>query len=130
MADAVEKLKKEITELKARLAEAVKAAKDPKKDALVRTLRKKVKRAQRRLRLAKPVTLQEKLTDYQKRLDTVGKLLSDLTKNAKKSAGDPWVHSLRKKTKSMNRRIKKVNRLIAKQPKPAEAAPSEAAAAK
>ena len=74
-----------------------------------------------------PVPLEDRQKRLQKQSDIIGKILSDLTKNMKKTAGSARVHSLRKKTKSLNKRIKKLGRLIEKK-KPAAAAPAAVAA--
>lgn len=112
-------LKKKIDELKKQLA----AHKDSKNtDLKARALRKELKRAQRRFAGLSPIPLDGQLKRNQKILDLIGKELGELTKGAKKVVGNPYVHSLRKKTKSYNKRIKKINRLIEKKKKDAPAA--------
>ena len=116
MVSNADALKKKIDELKKQVATGSDAAKG-------RTLRKELKRAQRRLALMTPLSLDNQLKRSQKILDLIGKELGELTKGAKKVVGNPYVHSLRKKTKSYNKRIKKINRLIEKKKKDAPAAP-------
>ena len=121
MVSNADALKKKIEELKKQLAGGTDSAKqDPKR----RVLRKELKRAQRRLAVLTPLSLESQLKRSQKILDLIGKDLGELTKGAKKVVGNPYVHSLRKKTKSYNKRIKKVNRLLEKQKKSAPAAPA------
>ena len=111
MANNVEELRKKVDELKKHLA----GLKDAKKnDPKAREARKSLKRAQRRLALISPKALEDRLKNNQKVLDLISKTLSEMTKGAKKVVGNPYVHSLRKKTKSYNKRIKKLNRLIEK----------------
>ena len=120
MVSNADALKKKIDELKKQLA----GQKDAKNDDLkVRGLRKDLRRAQRRLAGLTPLSLDNQLKRSQKILDLIGKELGELTKGAKKVVGNPYVHSLRKKTKSYNKRIKKINRLIEKKKKDAPAAP-------
>ena len=129
MVSNADALKKKIEELKKQLAAHKEAAKaDPK----ARALRKELKRAQRRYALLTPLSLENQLKRSQKILDLIGKELGEITKGAKKVVGNPYVHSLRKKTKSYNKRIKKANRLLEKakkgqapaaETKPAEGAP-------
>ena len=122
MSDKIEKLTKEIEDLKTKVREQKKNTKDAKGvDPVLRGMVKKLKRAQRNLRCNTPRSLQEKLAENQKILDVIEKKLSELTKSTKKDAGDPQIHSLRKKVKSRTRRGKKLNRLIKKQGTPAEA---------
>ncbi len=117
-------LKKTIGELKEKLSKQIASNKEPRKDMQARALRKQLKRAQRRDALQTKYTLEERQKQTQKRLDVIGKLVSDMTKGAKKTQGDPYVHSLRKKSKSLNKRLKKLGRLIEKDKKnhPAPAA--------
>src|SRR5688572_7830240 len=125
MVSNADALKKKIDELKQQLAAHKETAKnDPKS----RGLRKELKRAQRRYALLTPLSLESQLKRSQKILDLIGKELGEITKGAKKVVGNPYVHSLRKKTKSYNKRIKKVNRLLAKNKK--DAAPAPAAESK
>jgi hypothetical protein len=114
MVSYADALKKKIDELKKQLAGQKDAAKaDPK----ARALRKELKRTQRRLATLTPMSLENQLKRSQKILDLIGKTLGELTKGAKKVVGNPYVHSLRKKTKSYNKRIKKTNRLLEKRKK-------------
>jgi cob(I)alamin adenosyltransferase len=110
MVSNADALKKKIDELKKQLATHKDA---PKGEPKSRALRKELKRSQ-------------------KILDLIGKELGEITKGAKKTVGNPYVHSLRKKTKSYNKRIKKTNRLLAKKkkdagPAAAESKPAESA---
>ena len=116
-------LKKKIDELKKQLAGKTEA---PKADLNARALRKELRRAQRRLASLTPLSLEAQLKRSQKVLELIGKTLGEITKGAKKVVGNPYVHSLRKKTKSYNKRIKKVNRLLEKRKK--DGAPSAAQA--
>jgi hypothetical protein len=116
-------LKKKIAELKKQLATKQGA---PRGDAGVRALRKDLRRAQRRLANLTPLSLEDQVKRSQKVLELLGKALAEITKGAKKSVGNPYVHSLRKKTKSFNRRIKKLGRLTEKRKK--DAAPAAPAA--
>ncbi|MBI4563335.1 MAG: hypothetical protein HY716_01405 [Planctomycetes bacterium] len=125
MVSNADDLRKKVEELKKQLAGLGEASKgDPRR----RTLRKELKRAQRRLAGLTPLSLEQQLARSQKFSDLIAKRLSDMTKSGKKSQADPFVHSLRKKTKSFNRRIKKLNRLIEKgkrsNPPPTEAKPT------
>ena len=121
MVSNADALKKKIDELKKQLAGSKEAAKaDPK----FRALRKELKRAQRRYALLTPLSLENQLKRSQKVLDLIGKTLGEITKGTKKVVGNPYVHSLRKKTKSYNKRIKKVNRLLEKRKKDAGPAPA------
>ena len=125
MVSNADALKKKIDELKKQLASHKDA---PKGEPKSRALRKELKRAQRRLALLTPLSLDNQLKRSQKVLDLIGKTLGEITKGAKKVVGNPYVHSLRKKTKSYNKRIKKANRLLEKLKKgqaPAEVKPAE-----
>lgn len=127
MVSNADALKKKIDELKKQLATHKDA---PKGEPKSRALRKELKRAQRRLAALTPLSLENQLKRSQKVLDLIGKTLGEITKGAKKVVGNPYVHSLRKKTKSYNKRIKKANRLLEKAKKgqaPAEAKPAEGA---
>jgi chromosome segregation ATPase len=125
MADKLEGLKKKIVAYKEQLT---KLGSDAKKALEARVVRKKLKRVQRRLRKSIPLSLDDKLKQATKFQETIGKLLSDLTKGKKKVDADPFVHSLRKKTKSLNKRVKALNRKIEKR-KAAEAPAAPAAPA-
>ena len=125
MTDAKDQIKKKIDDLQGKVEELRKKTEDARKDAELRKQRKKLKRAQRKFARTTPFPLQARKERDQKLLDLISKQLTDLTKNTKKSPGDPFVHSLRKKVKSLNRRIKKATRLIKKREKPAEGEKSE-----
>ena len=119
MTEAKDRTKK-IDDLKGKVGEQRKKTKDARKDEELRKLRKRLKRAQRKFTRNAPLPLQARRERDQKLLDHISKQLTDLTKDTKKSPGDPFVHSLRKKVKSLNRRVKKATRLIKKNEKPAE----------
>lgn len=122
MVSNADALKKKIEELKKQLAGHKDAAKG---EPTSRALRKELKRAQRRFASLTPLSLENQLKRSQKILDLIGKTLGEITKGAKKVVGNPYVHSLRKKTKSYNKRIKKANRLLEKRKKDAGPAPAE-----
>lgn len=122
MADPKENLKKKIAELKGQLAQHKAAGKDLKKDPTCRQLRKTLKRAQRRLALLTPLTFEQKVAQVAKFTEVINKRLGELTQGAKKVQGNPYVHSLRKKLKSLNKRKKKLDRIAKKQPQ--QAAPT------
>lgn len=115
MADPKENLKKKIAELKGQLAQHQAAGKDLKKDPICRQLRKTLKRAQRRLALLTPLTFEQKVAQVAKFTEVINKRLGELTQGAKKVQGNPYVHSLRKKLKSLNKRKKKLDRIAKKQ---------------
>lgn len=125
MADPKENLKKKIAEIKNQLAQHQAAGKDLKKDPTCRQLRKTLKRAQRRLALLTPLTFEQKVAQVAKLTELVNKRLGELTQGAKKVQGNPYVHSLRKKLKSLNKRKKKLDRIAKKkQEQAAPASPS------
>ena len=127
MVSNADDLRKKIEELRKKLGASKEAG---KADPARRALRKELKRAQRRLAILTPLSLENQLKRSQKVLDLIGKTLGEITKGAKKTVGNPYVHSLRKKTKSYNKRIKKANRLLEKAKKgqaPTEAKPAEGA---
>jgi len=123
MVSNADALKKKIEELKKQLSGHKDA---PKGEPKSRALRKELKRAQRRFASLTPLSLESQLKRSQKILELIGKSLSEMTQGAKKVVGNPYVHSLRKKTKSYNKRIKKVNRLLEKRKKDAPAPAAEA----
>jgi hypothetical protein len=127
MADPKELLKKKIADLKDQLAKLKAAGKDLKKEANGRKLRKELKRAQRRLSLLTPLTHAQKADRVAKLTDLLAKRLAELTQGAKKVQANPYVRSLKKKTKSLNKRKKKLDRIAKKMA--AKAAPAAAAAA-
>ena len=114
MADEEETLKKKIVDLKGQLAKQKEAGKDLKGDDTCRQMRKTLKRAQRRLRIITPLTLEEKGTRLDNLLEMVTNQMTEMTKDSKKTAENAYVHSLRKKTKSINRRKKANDRRIKK----------------
>src|SRR5258706_8684511 len=127
MADPKEALTKKITDLKEQIAKAKAAGKDLKKDLAVRQLRKQLKRTQRRLALVTPLNHEAKVARVTKLTDLLSKRLSELTQGAKKVQANPYVRSLKKKTKSLNKRKKKLDRIAKKMA--AKAAPKAAAPA-
>ena len=133
MADQKEALKKKITDLKEKVAKEFAAGKDSKKDAAFRQMRKDLKRAQRRLALLTPLSHEQKVTRNTKLTDLLAKRMSELTQGAKKVQANPYVRSLKKKTKSLTKAKKKLDRIAKKlaaknaPPKAAPAAPPAAA---
>lgn len=133
MADPKEALKKKIADLKDQIAKAKAAGKEWKKDLAVRQLRKSLKRAQRRLALLSPLGFEQKVARVAKLTDLLAKRLGELTQGAKKVQANPYVRSLKKKTKSLNKRKKKLDRIAKKMaaknaPKAAPAPPATPAA--
>ncbi len=129
MKATVEAVRKDVEQLKGKVAEARKTSKNPKADPALRSILKKLKRAQRKLAGAAPPPPETKHKSLQKRLDRIGVILGELTK-AKKSSGDANVRSLRKKSRSVTRQMRRVNKIIEKQKKasaPKETAPAAAA---
>jgi len=114
MADPKEALKKKIADLKEKVAKEHAAGKDSKKDPALRSLRKQLKRAQRRLSLLTPLNHEQKVARVSKLTDLLAKRLSELTQGAKKVQANPYVRSLKKKTKSLNKRKKKLDRIAKK----------------
>jgi hypothetical protein len=133
MADPKEALKKKIADLKDQVAKQFAAGKDSKKDPAFRKLRKDLKRAQRKLALVTPLNHDQKVARVTKLTDLLAKRLSELTQGAKKVQANPYVRSIKKKTKSLNKRKKKLDRLAkkiaAKAAPPPAAAPAAAPAA-
>ena len=127
MADQKEALKKKIADLKEQVAKQTAAGKDSKKDPALRSLRKQLKRAQRRLALLTPLNHEQKVTRVAKLTDLLAKRLAEITQGAKKVQANPYVRSLKKKTKSLNKRKKKLDRIAKKLA--AKNAPPKAAAA-
>ena len=129
MADPKPALKKKISDLKGQLSKQKEAGKDLKADKNCRQLRKTLKRAQRRLRLLTPLTLEEKGVRLDKLLDMVNIQMSEMTKDSKKTTESPYVHSLRKKVKSITKLKKANDRRIKKRgTKSAPAGPAPALA--
>jgi len=132
MADQKEALKKKIADLKEQVAKQYAAGKESKKDAAFRSLRKQLKRAQRRLALLTPLNHEQKVARVAKLTDLLAKRLGEITQGAKKVQANPYVRSLKKKTKSLNKRKKKLDRIAKKlaaknaPPKAAAAAPAPA----
>jgi len=128
--DEVEKLEKKIAELKDQLARHEAAGKDLRRDPTCRQLRKTLKRTQRRAALLRPLTLEQQRARTAKLLDMINKRLGEITQGAKKVQGNPYVHSLRKKIKSLNKKNKKLDRIAKKAAGGAEpAAPASPAPA-
>ena len=80
MVSNADALKKKIADLKEKVAKEFAAGKDSKKDPAFRTLRKELKRAQRRYALLTPLSLENQLKRSQKVLDLIGKELGEITK--------------------------------------------------
>ena len=135
MADQKEALKKKIADLKEKVAKEFAAGKDSKKDPAFRKMRKDLKRAQRRLTLLSPLNHEQKVARNTKLNDLLAKRMSELTQGAKKVQANPYVRSLKKKTKSLTKAKKKLDRIAKKlaaknaPPKAAPAAPPAAAPA-
>jgi hypothetical protein len=131
MADPKEDLKKKIAALKEQLAQQKAAGKDLKKEPACRQMRKSLKRAQRRLALLTPLTFEQKQARVAKLAEMLGKRMGELTQGAKKVQANPYVRSIRKKTKSANKAKKKLDRIAKKMEaaKAAVAAPPPAAPA-
>ena len=125
---AVEAVRKNVEELKAKVAEAWKSSKDVRADAALRGLRKKLKRSQRKLAHIAPAPTETRHKAGQKHLDNITSLLSKLQQTKKKGSGDANVRSLRKKSKSAAKLVKRLNKILEKRKK-AEAPKAEAAAA-
>ena len=132
MADQKEALKKKIADLKEKVAKEHAAGKDSKKDPAFRSLRKQLKRAQRRLALLTPLNHEQKVARVTKLTDLIAKRLGELTQGAKKVQANPYVRSLKKKTKSLTKAKKKLDRIakkLAAKNAPPKAAPPPAAPA-
>ena len=132
MADPKEALKKKIADLKEKVAKEFAAGKDSKKDPAFRKMRKELKRAQRRLALLTPLNHEQKVARNTKLTDLLAKRMSELTQGAKKVQANPYVRSLKKKTKSLNKAKKKLDRIakkLAAKNAPPKAAPPAAAPA-
>jgi hypothetical protein len=132
MAEPKEALKKKVADLKEQVAKQFAAGKDSKKDPAFRELRKQLKRAQRRLALLSPLNLEQKTARVAKLTDLLAKRLTELTQGAKKVQANPYVRSIKKKTKSLNKRKKRLDRIakkLAAKNAPPKAAPAPAAPA-
>lgn len=114
MADPKDALKKKISDLKDQLAKQKAAGKDLKKESACRQMRKTLKRAQRRLALLTPLTFEQKVARVGKFTDMVNKRMGEITQGAKKVQANPYVRSLRKKLKSLNKAKKKLDRFAKK----------------
>ena len=124
-----EKLKKSIEELKGKLAKAKGGKKTPG-DA--RVLRKSLKRAQRRLTILSPLSIKDQDERVDKLQEMINKRIEQQGGSSKKIEGNPYLHSLRKKTKALNKLKKRLGRATkraaakaappAKAPEPAPAA--------
>jgi hypothetical protein len=130
MADPKEALRKKVADLKEQVAKLFAAGKESKTDLAFRKLRKELKRAQRRLALLTPLNHDQKVARVSKLTDLLSKRLSELTQGAKKVQANPYVRSIKKKTKSLNKRKKKLDRIAKKiaAKAAAKAAPAPAAA--
>ncbi len=90
-----------------------------------RAKRTRLKRVQRRLRKMRVVPFEELQKRTQQRADQIGKALSDMTKGMKKVQANAYVHSYRKKVKSLNKKVKKFARIQKKKEAQAPAAEGE-----
>jgi|GEM_PF-2499607 len=105
-APLVEELRKRVAELREEIRKTVAAA--------GKQGRKQLKRVQRRIQKLRVVPFDDLQKRVQKQSEIIGKQLSDMTKGMKKSQANPYVHSLRKKTKSLNKKLKKFARIAKK----------------
>lgn len=112
--------KEKITQLKVQVAELHSKSKDPRTDTDLRRARKALKRAQRRLSRQTILSIPDQIKRSQKVLDMINTRMDMLTKKSKKTSEEASVHSLRKKSKSLNKRLKKLGRLQEKAKKKAE----------
>lgn len=136
MPDQKEAIKKIVADLKEKVGKEHAAGKDSKKDPAFRTLRKQLKRAQRKLALITPLSHDQKVVRQAKFVDMITKRLGELTQGAKKIQANPYVRSCKKKLKSLNKLKKRLDRKAKKaaakavvKPAPAAAAPAAAAPA-
>jgi hypothetical protein len=115
-----EKLKASMEILKKRVAKAS-ASKSQKKEQVLRALRKSLKRVQRKQSRARTFTTEQQVQKVQKLQEALNKRADELKKQGKK-AGDPYVRSISKKTKTLSRRLKALQQLTAatKPEQPAE----------
>src|SRR5437762_13211064 len=79
MADPKAALKKKVEDLKAKVAKEHAAGKDSKKDLAFRSLRKELKRAQRRLALVTPLSHEQKAAPVSQLTDLLSKRAGGLT---------------------------------------------------
>jgi hypothetical protein len=127
-ANAKEDLQKKIASLLKQIADLKAGGKDLKKDPTARQVRKTLKRAQRRLRLLSPLSNQQRLDRVGKLSDMLSKRLGELTQGQKKVQANPYVRSIKKKTKSLNKLKKRLERQAKKAAaKAPPAAPADAA---
>ena len=133
MADQKEKenLTKTIEELKGKLAKAKGGKKTPG-DA--RVIRKSLKRAQRRLSILSPLSIEKQSERCDQLQEMVNKRMEKLGQSSQKIEGNPYLHSLRKKTKALNKLKKRLERATKRAaakaaPPPEKAAPAPAKAA-
>lgn len=117
-------LHKKIEQIKGQLAKEKESGKDLKKDPTCRQLRKTLKRVQRRLSGLATYTLEQQVERVDRFTELINARLSDLTQGAKKTEGNPYVHSLRKRIKSLTKRRKGLDRKIKKQAAKASSAPA------
>jgi DNA repair exonuclease SbcCD nuclease subunit len=112
----IDELKKRIPQIREEIRTTV-ASSD-------RAKRARLRRVSRKLRKITKPTFEERQKSTQKQLDIISKQLADMTKGMKKVQANAYVHSLRKKVKSLNKKIKRFARIQKKMEaaKPAEAA--------
>lgn len=114
-APLIEELKKRVASLQDEIRKTI-ASSD-------RSKRTRLRRVHRRLRKMTVVPFEERQKRTQQRADLLNKSLSDMTKGMKKVQANAFVHSLRKKIKSLNKKLKKFARIQKK--KEASAPPAE-----
>lgn len=112
--------KEKVAGLKVQVAELRAKTKDPRSDEELRRARKRLKRAQRRVARQAIFSLPEQHKRTQKLLDMINVKLDVMTKQSKKTSDEAGVHALRKKSKSLNKRLKKLGRLQEKAKKKGE----------
>ena len=105
-APIVEELKKRVVEMRGEIAKVLAVSK--------REGRTLLKRVQRRLQKMRVLPFEERQKRTQKQSDIINKKLTDMTKGMKKVQANAFVHSLRKKMKSLNKRLKKFARIAKK----------------
>lgn len=111
----IDELKKRIPPLQEEIRQTFKASD--------RTKRTRLRRVHRKLQKMRTLPFEEKQKAAQKQLDLISKRHSEMTKGMKKVQANAFVHSLRKKLKSLNKKVKKFARVQKKMEaaKPAEA---------
>ena len=107
--------------LKAEVVERRSKSKDVRSDSELRRARKRLRRAQRKMAHKAILSVSDQIARSQKVLDMINARLDVLTKTAKKTSEDPFVHSLRKKSSSLNKRFKRLNKIQEKIKKAEEA---------